>query len=353
MAELADLFDTFASPSYTGADLEYSPEFLALQQAVAGKPEQQFGSTIIPGQAPDWALIEREAAALSERTCDIRVLVLLTQAWTELRGLCGFSDGIQLLATVLDGHWDNIYPLLILDDEHDPMPRVNALVALGDTQGVARSVRSAFLLQGVHGQVSLREAEALLDGSKTQFDGYPGGRPRLVEALRHARLLEAPELLAVTQALAGLQAIEDIVAARIGSEWVPDFMSMRRTLGMVASVTDAAVQEAGQEPGSTSVEGDLAQQAGTLPAEMTAHADARTVSEGVWREAVIQTREDALLALEKASLYFERHEPSHPAPYLIRRAQQTIPLDFYEMLKNLAPQGLDQFQAWVPKGEAE
>ncbi|NYT59244.1 type VI secretion system protein TssA [Alcaligenaceae bacterium] len=352
MAALADLFNTFSSASYRGENLEYSPEFLALQQAMTGKPEQQFGATIIPEQAPDWALIEREAAVLSERTCDVRILVLLTQAWTELRGLSGFSEGIQLLATVLDRHWNDIYPLLILDDEHDPMQRMNALVALGDTQGVARSVRSTSLLQGAHGQVSVREAEALLDGSKTQSETYPGGRPRLVEALRHARLLEAQEVLAVSQALAGLRAIEDTVASRIGPEWVPDFTSLRRTLGAIASVTDTAAQEAQQQARPTSDVDEMTQPADAVPAELP-DAGASLVSVGVWREAVIQTRDDALLALEKVSLYFERHEPSHPAPFLIRRAQQTIPLDFYEMLKNLAPQGLDQFEAWVPKSGAE
>src|SRR5690606_11222867 len=161
MAVLADLFTAFDASAPCGENLEYSPEFLALQQAVAGKPEQQFGSTIIPEQAPDWALIERQATALSERTCDIRIIVLLTQAWTELKGLPGFAQGIRLLAGVLESRWDDVYPLLTQDDEHDPMPRMNALVALGDTQGVARSVRSASLMQGPHGQVSVREAEAL------------------------------------------------------------------------------------------------------------------------------------------------------------------------------------------------
>ncbi|NYT86472.1 type VI secretion system protein TssA [Pollutimonas harenae] len=351
MAALADLFNTFATSSSCGENLEYSPEFLALQQAVAGKPEQQFGSTIIPEQAPDWALIEREAAELSERTCDIRIIVLLTQAWTELKGLPGFADGIQLLATVLDRHWDHVYPLLLLDGEHDPMPRMNALVALGDKQGAARSVRSASLLHGAHGQMSVREAEALLEGSKTQSETYPGGRPRLVEALRHARLLEAPELLAVTQALAGLQAIEDTVTFRIGSEWVPDFMSVRRTLAMIASVTEAAVEAI--QPDAAPSSGSDMDSGSVDAAELQDSAGMRSVAVGAWREAVIQTRDDALLALEKASLYFERYEPSHPAPFLIRRAQQTIPLDFYEMLKNLAPQGLDQFEAWVPKSGAE
>src|SRR5690606_9661501 len=116
--------------------------------------------------------------------------------------------GVELLASTLATQWDDVYPLLRADDEYDPMPRINALVALGDVQGAVRSVRSAALLKGMHGQVSVREAEALLDGSRAQSETYPGGRPRLVDALRHAHLLRAPELLAVLQSLQGLQAIE-------------------------------------------------------------------------------------------------------------------------------------------------
>jgi type VI secretion system protein ImpA len=70
---------------------------------------------------------------------------------------------------------------------------------------------------------------------------------------------------------------------------------------------------------------------------------------GAWREIDINTREDAMLVLEKVCRYFEYHEPSHPAPFLIRRVQQTVPLNFHEMLMDLAPQGLDQFAAWMPR----
>src|SRR5690606_39535871 len=120
---------------------------------------------------------------------------------------------------------------------------------------------------------------------------------------------EAPELLAVSQALAGLKAIEDTVASRIGSEWLPDFMSVRRTLGLIASVTDAALDEAQDTEAACSMDET------PTPDDdegLSARADLRPVVAGTWREAVIQTRDDALLALEKASLYFERYEPSHP-----------------------------------------
>ena len=58
-----------------------------------------------------------------------------------------------------------------------------------------------------------------------------------------------------------------------------------------------------------------------------------------------------MVALEKVSSYFEIHEPSHPAPFLIRRVQQTIPLNFHEMLKNLTPGNAEQFENWLPREE--
>ena len=68
-----------------------------------------------------------------------------------------------------------------------------------------------------------------------------------------------------------------------------------------------------------------------------------------WQEAQITSREEAAAMLAKVCAYFEAHEPSHPAPVLIRRVQQLIPLGFHEILRNLAPQGLEQFEAWIPR----
>ena len=70
-----------------------------------------------------------------------------------------------------------------------------------------------------------------------------------------------------------------------------------------------------------------------------------------WRDVQIKTRSDAMLALEKACAYFEVYEPSHPAPFLLKRVQQTIPLNFYEILQNLTPSGADQFDSWMPRGQ--
>src|SRR5690606_12533053 len=160
--EFADILTALDPRLPCGEDLEYDAEFLQLQQAAIERSEQQFGSTIIPAEPPDWREVERLARALLERTRDVRIMEYLTQAWTEVRGLRGYADGVTLVADTLERYWDAVHPRLDLDDgDHDPMPRINALASLGDHAGGARSARSSRLVNGVHGQLSLRDAESL------------------------------------------------------------------------------------------------------------------------------------------------------------------------------------------------
>jgi type VI secretion system protein ImpA len=48
--------------------------------------------------------------------------------------------------------------------------------------------------------------------------------------------------------------------------------------------------------------------------------------------------------LELVCLYIERHEPSHPAPLLIRRAQRLMTKTFVEIVRDLMPDGLKQIE---------
>lgn len=48
----SELLEPIAADSPCGADLEYEPDFLALEQAAQGKPEQVLGSTDISEEEP-------------------------------------------------------------------------------------------------------------------------------------------------------------------------------------------------------------------------------------------------------------------------------------------------------------
>ena len=56
----------------------------------------------------------------------------------------------------------------------------------------------------------------------------------------------------------------------------------------------------------------------------------------------ISTREDALYLLELVSIYFRSNEPSSPVPMLIDRAQRLARMEFLDILRDLAPEGLSQ-----------
>ncbi|OZI63557.1 type VI secretion system protein TssA [Bordetella genomosp. 11] len=343
--EFAEILSTLDPRLPCGEDLEYDADFLRLQQSAAERSEQQFGTTIIPAQAPDWREVEKQALGLLERTRDIRVVSHLSRAWTETRGLPGYADGLTLCADALERYWDAVHPRLDSVGENDPLPRVNALASLGDVQGCGRSARSAALLDGVHGKLSLRDAESILDGSRAQSDAYPGGRSRLVEQLRQAWLAGDPHLAGLVAARRALRRIQDLVAARLGGEWMPDYAAILRGMDIVAQELDDGAPHAGARAEADNEETAADADAGSQPraAGGTAEATVR------WQDAQIHTRDEAMAMLTKVCAYFEIHEPGHPAPYVIRRAQQLIPLSFHDIMRNLAPQGLEQFELLLPR----
>jgi type VI secretion system protein ImpA len=48
--------------------------------------------------------------------------------------------------------------------------------------------------------------------------------------------------------------------------------------------------------------------------------------------------------LDKACEYFHRYEPSSPVPLLLERAKRLMSKDFVEILRDLAPDGIAQFE---------
>ena len=49
-------------------------------------------------------------------------------------------------------------------------------------------------------------------------------------------------------------------------------------------------------------------------------------------------------SLDRACEWLERHEPTNPAPLLIRRAQRLMGKSFLEIIRDLAPAGIDQIE---------
>lgn len=311
-----------------GDNLEYHADFQAMEQASAGKAEQQFGETIIPAEPADWNRVEKLATELLSRSKDLRVMLALTQAWTHLNGLPGYAQGLELIEKALLRYWEPLWPRLEEDGEQDPFYRINALALLEDASALTAAVRQAWLLRQASDGITLRDAIALCDGSKLETPDYPGGMARLRDELAQQGQPAAATLQHIYQYLQSLHAL---LAERLGESAVPDMTQLQKSFALLVSLTQSA----------NSAEA-LPDAADDQPADVPASKATRNAPD--WRTVQLTSRADAQLMLDKVKQYFAQHEPSHPAPLMIDRVQRLVELDFMDIIRDLAPDGVHQLQ---------
>jgi type VI secretion system protein ImpA len=319
--------DSLASPlsaeSPSGDDLVYDAQFIELETVAAGKPERQYGDNLYPAEPPEWPTVQELALALAGRTRDLRLAVLLARSGARLRGLGGFVLGLSLVHALLERQWDTVHPQLDASDNNDPTMRMNALAPLVAHAAGLADLRAATLAP-VRGSLTVRELELGLGGAEPE-----GGETVPTEG-------------GVLQALQGLMAQHAEVA--------PAIAQLKQTSADIAALCDAKVGSAAPEFGpllavARTVAGALARIAGEAAPEGEAGGEGAGAPAGgiaVAGGGPIRTRADAVQALERVCEWIERNEPSNPAPLLIRRAQRLMAMNFIEIIRDLAPDGLTQ-----------
>ncbi|HET8746248.1 MAG TPA: type VI secretion system protein TssA, partial [Ramlibacter sp.] len=251
MSELAlePLLSPLAGDAPCGPDLEYDPAFLAMQEAGAGKPEQQYGDTVIPAQPPDWPAVQEQALQLAERTRDLRVAVWLARSGARLAGLAGAVRGLQLVQGLLERHWPHLHPQLDASDHDDPTARVNALLPLLHPAAGLADLRAASLT-GRRGALTVRDLELAL-GRVEAEPGEPAPSEEGAVQGVAAAIAEDPALAPrLQEGLAAVQAIAEGLDRRLASAQGLDFAPLKKLLQCVA---EAGRRAGGAAPGSAQV----------------------------------------------------------------------------------------------------
>src|SRR5690606_5131890 len=166
----------------SGEDLSYDPAYLELGRLMQGKPEQQIGDTIVEAEEPNWRDIEKQAAALLNRTRDLRIMVNLTTAMMQNHGPQGLRDGLSLISESLARHWDSLYPQLDPDDNFDPLERVNIIASIATAPGAfgdplmfrQRLMKMPLVKSRQIGEISMRDVQVASSG-----ESIPDGSPDL------------------------------------------------------------------------------------------------------------------------------------------------------------------------------
>ena len=328
-----------ASPC--GDDLEYDAAFTALAASSQGKPEQQFGDTVIPAVEPEWRDVAEQSDAILRRSKDVRAAVLLLRASTRLQGVAGFIAGLQLLIGLFDRFWDGIHPTLDTDDDNDPTMRLNALAPLWDENMVLRDLYDAQVgvAPGV-GPIRVRDI-AIASNALTAVGGEPTYSMSQIQGGLEAIQAERPELLQAAVSVPGLvERLQALLVERTGRADAVDLAPLR-SIGRVLQRACSLASGAPEEVDSTGDAGnDETQGAASSPRSAAARGE-------------IQNRQDAVQMLDRVIRYLEQAEPGNPAPLLIERAKKLIGVSFLEIMANLAPNAMDTIENVTGKRPSE
>jgi type VI secretion system protein ImpA len=338
IVDVDTLLEELAADAPCGPNLEYDPAFLELEQSALGKPEVQYGNTIVPAAPPEWKQVKQQALDLLGRTRDLRVAMPLVRALLALHAMPGFADGVRLLDRLVSERWDSVHPQLDPDDGHDPTLRINSLAMLGDPATVIREVKeTAFIQLPGLGPLSVRVLEQAAGEVPV-----PKGQAALAQGSIDAALRDVPaEALAeaanaVALAHDSIVNIEVALVRQVGTSRTLNLDALARQL---RRMRDLLASHLPQTAAPDAVSGSSVPGA---PANGAAAPAAGPVATSINGE--IGSRADVVRMLDKILAYYQRHEPSSPVPMLIERAKRLAPKNFYEIMEELAPESVNQIK---------
>jgi type VI secretion system protein ImpA len=335
-----------------GENLEYDADYAAMEKAAEGKPEQQFGNTVIPAEEPEWREVRAKALELLGRTKDLRVAMHLARAaaWTD--GLPGLADGIAVLSGLIEKYWDQVHPQLDPDDDYDPTIRLNTIAALTDPSSMLRAVRDATLVRSRGtGKFSYRDVQV----ATGELPPPAGGAKIELSTIDGAFAdCEASDLkataAAVKQALEATRALERALGQHVGASMVPPLDPFTDLLSAMSRLLEQKLAARGllddeSQPAAAEADASSAADSGRAdPAEDAAAAGAngRKASAPMSLTGDITSREDVIRALDRICDYYRRYEPSSPVPLFLNRAKRLASKSFLEILRDLTPDAVNQ-----------
>jgi type VI secretion system protein ImpA len=243
------------------------------------------------------------------------------------------ASGLQLIDKLCREMWEHVYPALDESEDNDPTFRMNALAPLADHQGLLADLRESMLVaaRGM-GACTVRQLEIAL--GILAPSGVDAQRlPSLSEIDAIAAAAQAQGSLAenrAQQAIDLVQGLQALLAERVGPTSAPNLQPLAARLRPLAEYLRKFASAPQDKPAQAaeSTDGQI-----EFPSAAIAAIPARATGE-------IRSSQDAARLLDLICEYFEKHEPTNPAPLLLRRAQRLSTMNFYDIVRDIAPDAL-------------
>lgn len=314
-----------------GPDLEYDPSFMELAQAAAGKPETQFG----PAEPPAWPQVRDLSRQLLDQSRDLRIALLWGRAAVNLDGVEALPLALSLLHGLLETFWDTLHPQPDPDDG-DTFARISILSSLNALDGLLGDVRQAVLVRDRRlAGLRMRDVEVALERLPPRADEAPFTPNQISGMLGDAADLADRLRTSTDQALEALKALQSLMNDRFGIDQAVETKTLRGMLtGLQSLIPDALTQDV--------VSGDAEETDGPGADEPGAPGPQRQSRLGSAGLGTIETRQDAVRAIQMVCAFLERTEPTNPAQLLLRRAERLIDKTFLELVRDFAPSAVEE-----------
>ncbi|MEM7060518.1 MAG: type VI secretion system protein TssA [Pseudomonadota bacterium] len=373
MAQLDSLLTPIPGENPSGIELRHDPDFQRLSDSLKPQVEvarDNLNNPVSSSEIPtDWTSILADAKELAQRGRDLRLLVIIAQAEFQTGGFAGLNAALDVLSSSIKQFWDTIHPGLRgpAENPDSALGRKNALLQLeNENDGLIGDIMNAtlFSVRGggdVTGQdlaaASMTVADVLAasaqglgekEKAKAQSD-HEDLVIRINGAARGLAKQDAKEFAAIRDDLdAAAVAVKNLetIVTDVLSDKAPfrlpklakALTRMQATLGQAAGAADAEVQS---ESKDAPTEQDV-----KAPPEDTASAPLTPASKlnGGTMPEHLKSREDVARVLGLVVDFYERTEPSSPIPHLARRLQKMVPMNFVELMEEIAPGGLKDFK---------
>ncbi|ANL76484.1 type VI secretion system-associated ImpA family protein (plasmid) [Rhizobium phaseoli] len=320
----------------------------------------------------DWSTVLRKSEELRAQGRDLRLLVIVTRALANERGLAGLADGLNLIGQTFDMHWQTMHPELRdgLPPREAALRRINALIQLqNDKDGLLADLRKmTFFAPRGAGPVTGRDLErGAIDGRTVLNEAAPGLSAAEKASLvsEHEQLLnrvrfgcaafaeqaadEAAALAADARtAVAALEAAERSLNLQIGGDLRVTLPDLSRFLQRVAATLERAKLNAQQESPKEDTSGGEA-----APVTTNGAAERGPIQPASAFPARLSSRDEVTRCIDLIIAFYDRTEPSSPIPHLARRIKRMVPMDFLELMEDLAPSGLKEFRLLAGVSESK
>jgi type VI secretion system protein ImpA len=325
------LLAPIAADSPAGESLQFADIYDRIREAQReDDPNLNRGVWTFALKRADWLEVERLCVeTLRTRAKDLQVASALVNAWVHRHGFAGLREGLHVVAGIVNGFSDQLFPQGSDDLEY----RLSPLEWLNEKLPLRLKLVPITNPPGEDSQpcsYSLFEAAAH-PRSKTNTQD-------LQQTFQHSTILTSTEhFIEVFHQLEGGMAALETLEAALEQKLGPDAPSLRQLWSALESIRNLVAEILGQR--DTAVE---AWTPGPSPATL---ASTRSESEdpgaAVFSRRPIRSRDEAYQVLAEVADYLARTEPHSPAPYLVRRAVTWGTMSLETLLPELVRNGTE------------